>query len=44
LLNRMKRDFKQVKHAKPPASRSDSAETYVVALGFRGKNPDKTTA
>jgi hypothetical protein len=24
-----------VRHAKPPASRSESAETYVVAMGFR---------
>ncbi|MEQ8320867.1 MAG: RlmE family RNA methyltransferase [Rhodospirillales bacterium] len=36
LLNALKRDFKTVKHAKPPASRSDSAEVYVVAMGFRG--------
>nr|WP_202396995.1 RlmE family RNA methyltransferase [Pseudoroseomonas coralli] len=36
LLNRMKRDFASVKHAKPPASRKDSAEMYVVAQGFRG--------
>ncbi len=27
----------EVKHVKPPASRSDSAEIYVVALGFRGQ-------
>lgn len=38
LLNRMKRDFATVKHAKPPASRKDSAEMYVVAQGFRGEN------
>ena len=25
------------RHAKPPASRSDSAEIYVVAMGFRGQ-------
>jgi 23S rRNA (uridine2552-2'-O)-methyltransferase len=25
-----------VKHVKPPASRSDSAELYVLAQGFRG--------
>ncbi|MDJ0388214.1 RlmE family RNA methyltransferase [Roseomonas sp. E05] len=37
LLNRMKRDFATVKHAKPPASRKDSAEMYVVAQGFRGR-------
>ncbi|MBO1079705.1 RlmE family RNA methyltransferase [Roseomonas haemaphysalidis] len=36
LLNRMKRDFASVKHAKPPASRKGSAEMYVVAQGFRG--------
>jgi 23S rRNA (uridine2552-2'-O)-methyltransferase len=35
LLARMKQRFAQVKHAKPPASRSDSAESYVVATGFR---------
>ena len=36
LLKLLKRDFVEVKHVKPPASRSDSAEIYVVALGFRG--------
>ena len=36
LLNRLKLDFKIVRHAKPPASRDDSAESYVVAQGFRG--------
>jgi 23S rRNA (uridine2552-2'-O)-methyltransferase len=36
LLTLLKRDFAQVRHAKPPASRSDSAEIYVVATGFRG--------
>jgi len=35
LLTLLKRDFAQVRHAKPPASRSDSAEIYVVAMGFR---------
>jgi len=38
LLQTMKRNFKSVRHAKPPASRKDSAEMYVVASGFRGKN------
>lgn len=38
LLNSMKTNFKTVKHAKPPASRKDSSEMYVVATGFRGKN------
>ena len=36
LLNQLKRDFAVVRHIKPPASRSDSAELYVVATGFRG--------
>jgi len=36
LLKQMKKDFTHVKHAKPSASRSDSAESYVVATGFRG--------
>ncbi|MGP1395221.1 MAG: RlmE family RNA methyltransferase [Inquilinaceae bacterium] len=37
LLDRLKRDFAKVRHAKPAASRSDSAETYLVATGFRGE-------
>ncbi|HSR56150.1 MAG TPA: RlmE family RNA methyltransferase, partial [Alphaproteobacteria bacterium] len=36
LLEALKREFRQVRHAKPPASRKDSAEIYVVATGFRG--------
>lgn len=36
LLKLMQRDFATVKHAKPSASRADSAESYVVATGFRG--------
>ena len=36
LLARLRRNFAQVRHAKPPASRSDSSEKYVVATGFRG--------
>ena len=35
LLNRLKQDFATVRHAKPPASRAESAEVYVVAQGFR---------
>jgi len=36
LLAALKRDFASVKHVKPPASRSDSAELYVLARDFRG--------
>lgn len=36
LLKLMQRDFTTVKHAKPKSSRADSAESYVVAMGFRG--------
>ncbi|MEA2983372.1 MAG: rRNA (uridine2552-2-O)-methyltransferase [Alphaproteobacteria bacterium] len=35
LLAALKRDFATVKHVKPAASRSDSAELYVLATGFR---------
>jgi 23S rRNA (uridine2552-2'-O)-methyltransferase len=31
----LKKRFTTVRHVKPPASRSDSAELYVVATGFR---------
>ncbi len=37
LLEALRRDFDSVRHAKPPASRAESAEVYVVALGFRGR-------
>ncbi len=36
LLAELKRDFESVKHVKPPASRTDSAELYLLARGFRG--------
>jgi 23S rRNA (uridine2552-2'-O)-methyltransferase len=36
LLAALKRDFQSVKHIKPPASRADSAELYLLATGFRG--------
>ncbi|MBV9629200.1 MAG: rRNA methyltransferase, partial [Xanthobacteraceae bacterium] len=37
LLASLKRDFASVKHVKPAASRSDSPELYVLAIGFRGE-------
>ncbi|MEY4671770.1 MAG: hypothetical protein RLZZ415_1649 [Pseudomonadota bacterium] len=36
LLSLLKRHFTSVKHAKPPASRKDSSEWYVIAQGFKG--------
>ena len=36
LLDLLRRSFDTVKHAKPAASRQESAETYVVAMGFKG--------
>jgi 23S rRNA (uridine2552-2'-O)-methyltransferase len=36
LVAELKRRFTTVKHAKPPASRKDSSEWYVVAQGFKG--------
>jgi 23S rRNA (uridine2552-2'-O)-methyltransferase len=35
-LARLKKAFREVKHVKPPASRSESVELYVVAMGFKG--------
>ena len=36
LVAELKRLFTTVKHAKPPASRKDSSEWYVIAQGFKG--------
>lgn len=36
VMHRLKTVFARVRHAKPPASRPESAESYVVAEGFRG--------
>ncbi len=37
LLAALKRDFATVRHVKPPASRADSSEVYLVAQGFRAR-------
>ena len=37
LLALLKKNFAVVKHAKPPASRKDSSEWYVVATGFKAR-------
>lgn len=36
LLAEIKKDFTTIKHVKPPASRQDSSEKYLVAQGYRG--------
>lgn len=43
LMARLKQRFRNVKHAKPPASRKESSEWYVVAQGFRAET-EKTSA
>jgi 23S rRNA (uridine2552-2'-O)-methyltransferase len=40
LVAQLKRHFTTVKHAKPPASRKDSSEWYVIAQGFKGRAAD----
>jgi 23S rRNA (uridine2552-2'-O)-methyltransferase len=37
LQAQLKRDFSSVRHVKPSASRQDSSERYVLAMGFRGE-------
>jgi 23S rRNA (uridine2552-2'-O)-methyltransferase len=44
LVAELKRHFTAVKHAKPPASRKDSSEWYVIAQGFKGRKPDDGAA
>ena len=39
LLRLLKQDFATVRHIKPPSSRAESAELYVLATGFRGGRP-----
>ncbi len=36
LMTQLKRDFATVNHVQPAASRKDSSERYVLAMGFRG--------
>jgi 23S rRNA (uridine2552-2'-O)-methyltransferase len=44
LLNLLKRNFKTVHHVKPPASRDESVELYILAKGFKGRQavPDSS--
>ena len=43
LVAELKRHFTTVKHAKPPASRKESSEWYVVAQGFKGRGEEGDT-
>ncbi len=40
LLSSLKQHFATTLHAKPKASRADSAETYLIARGFKGNSPE----
>ncbi len=40
LVAELKRNFTSVKHAKPPASRKESSEWYVIAQGFKARAED----
>ncbi|MEX3007503.1 RlmE family RNA methyltransferase [Hoeflea sp. TYP-13] len=40
LLNMLKKNFKQVLHIKPPATRAESVEMYLLAKGFRGRDEE----
>jgi 23S rRNA (uridine2552-2'-O)-methyltransferase len=40
LLDLLKKHFRSVKHAKPPASRKGSSEWYVIAQDFKGREDD----
>lgn len=41
LLHMLKRHFRTTFHAKPPSSRQDSAEAYLIAKGFKGRLEDE---
>jgi 23S rRNA (uridine2552-2'-O)-methyltransferase len=44
LLDKLKHSFEKVRHVKPEASRSDSAELYVLAQGFRGNEAERNSS
>jgi 23S rRNA (uridine2552-2'-O)-methyltransferase len=41
LLSLLKRNFRSVHHVKPPASRDESVELYLLAKDFKGREPPK---
>ncbi len=40
LLTMLKQNFRQVVHVKPGASRSESVEMFLLAKGFKGRDPE----
>ncbi|MFN4271747.1 MAG: RlmE family RNA methyltransferase [Aliihoeflea sp.] len=42
LLDMLKKNFTSVHHVKPPASREESVELYILARNFRGRTEDET--
>jgi len=42
LLTRLKQNFRSVHHMKPPASRDESAELFLLAKDFKGRAPEET--
>ncbi|MCL4065090.1 RlmE family RNA methyltransferase [Pseudomonas sp. GX19020] len=38
----LKRNFTKVANVKPPSSRKDSSEKFVIAMGFRGRNREQS--
>lgn len=44
LQTTLKRNFDKVQHMKPPSSRSDSSEKFVIATGYRGRWEDRQDA
>ena len=40
LMKTLKKNFKSVANIKPPSSRADSSEKFVVARGYKGRNSD----
>lgn len=38
MLDVMKQNFAKIRHVKPPSSRKESSELYVIALGFRKRS------
>lgn len=44
LMDLLHKHFEKVRHIKPPASRAESVETYLMATGFKAEDTDETKA